>query len=831
VVAITGWSFASTTPGAVAGASELCDAQLEWRAAIVPGTVAQSLRAAGAWGFDSHLNFDDADWWYRASFDSAANDDARLVCHGLATIAEVWLNGERVLNAANMFERYAVDVSRWMRSENELAICFRSLADALSKRRPRPRWKTKLVANQQLRWFRTTLLGRMPGWSPPVAPVGPWRPVELDRGVDLDLRNVRVTADLQGSTGVVRCAWRVATRGEALIAGAVRIANITEPISVQRTGDGYTLSAELRLEDPELWWPHTHGTPRVYAVDADVSVDGRHYAVPCCSVGFRGVRVETDNGDFRVDVNGVPVFCRGACWTVNDIVSMSGTADEYRRTLALMRDAGANMIRVGGTMVYEADAFYDLCDELGILVWQDFMFANMDYPADDASFADSVRREAAQQIERLARHPCIAVYCGNSEVEQQAAMLGVARDIWRNTLFADLLPGLCAELHPGSLYVPSTPTGGDLPFHAGRGISHYYGVGAYMRPVADARRANVRFTPECLGFANVPEPAAVDEIMSGDTAAIHDPRWKARTPRDTGAGWDFEDVRDHYLRAQFGVDPVRLRAADPQRYLAFGRATTGEVMSQVFSEWRRPGSSCHGGLVWFLRDLWAGAGWGILDSHGEPKACFHYLRREWQPQAVLLTDEGLDGVHVHVLNERTRELAGSIELTLLREGRIVAARGASQVSVPARGSVTIGSDTLLDGFYDVAYTYRFGPPKHSVTVVTLRDAAGTVLSEAFHFPTCAEPERAVGATVSARAIEHANGSWTLSVESSLFLYAVRLDVPGFDASDNYFHLMPGRARQVTLTPARSAATRQADFPAGFVEALNLDDVVRIEIAT
>jgi beta-mannosidase len=827
VAAIGGWTFASTTPGAVVGAADLCDANLDWRAAIVPGTVAESLRAAGVWDVGDRLNLDDLDWWYRVTFDSLADDDARLVCHGLATLAEVWLNGERLLTAANMFERFVVDVSQRVRPENELAICFRSLTSALAMRRPRPRWKTKLVANQQLRWFRTTLLGRMPGWSPPVAPVGPWRAIEVDSGLVIDVRRVRVTTELRGSTGVVRCTWRVVTQREASIAGTVRIANVAVPISVQRIDDGYTLSAELHLQNPDLWWPHTHGTPRTYAVAAEVSVDGRVYSVPCGSVGFRAVQARTDNGDFGVSVNGVPVFCRGACWTVNDIVSMSGTPDDYRRTLTLMRDAGANMIRVGGTMVYEADAFYDTCDELGLLVWQDFMFANMDYPADDASFADSVTREATQQIERLSRHPCVAVYCGNSEVEQQAAMLGVARDLWRNTLFAERLPALCAELHPGSVYVASTPAGGDLPFHVGQGISHYYGVGAYMRSIADARRANVRFTPECLGFANVPEPAVVDEIMSGETPAIHDPRWKARTPRDSGAGWDFEDVRDHYLRELFGVDPVRLRAADPQRYLALGRATTGEVMNQVFSEWRRPGSGCHGGLVWFLEDLWPGAGWGILDSHGDPKACFHYLRRAWQPRTVLLSDEGLDGVHVHVVNECADALACSVELTLLRDGHIVVARGTSQISVPERGTITIGSDALLDGFYDVAYAYRFGPPKHSVTVATVRDAAGTVLSEAFHFPTRAEPERTVGATVSARAIQQTNGTWVLSVHSSRFLYATRLDVPGFDASDNYFHLVPGRARQVTLVPARATAER----PVGFVEALNLDDAVPIEIAT
>ena len=146
------------------------------------------------------------------------------------------------------------------------------------------------------------------------------------------------------------------------------------------------------------------------------------------------------------------------------------------------------LTRVGGTMVYESDDFYRACDELGLLVWQDFMFARMDYPQDQA-FVSSVTTEATQQVHRLSRHPSVALYCGNSEVEQQAAMVGVPRDAWRSRLFSEVLPEICARWHPAAPYVPSTPSGGAMPFHADSGITHYYGVGAYLRPVADARRA------------------------------------------------------------------------------------------------------------------------------------------------------------------------------------------------------------------------------------------------------------------------------------------------------------------------------------------------------
>jgi beta-mannosidase len=582
--------------------------------------------------------------------------------------------------------------------------------------------------------------------------------------------------------------------------GSFSVGEVTVPLEQ----DGSRVFAQLRIENPALWWPHTHGTPALHDCAATITVDGISQTLVLGRIGFRMIEVLQDDGDFEVRVNGVPVFCRGVCWTPDDLAA-----------LELLRDAGANMVRVGGTMVYEDDAFYDRCDELGVLVWQDFMFANMDYPAEDEGFMASVREEVTGQLQRLRRHPAVAIYCGNSEVEQQAAMLGMPRELWRNRLFGEMLPELCAREHPGTVYVPSSPSGGAMPFHAGTGVTHYYGVGAYLRPIADARRANVRFASECLGFANIPAQEVVDEVMEGDAFAAHDPRWKRRTPRDTGSPWDFEDVRDHYLRDLFSVDPVQLRSFDPQRYLALSRVVTGEVMAQVFSEWRSTRSHCRGALVWFLRDLWPGAGWGILDSRGMPKACFYFLRRVWQPRTVVLADEGLDGIHAHVLNDSDQPLEGTLELTLLRDGHVVIAQASTPVQVTARGRGLFVAEEVLGTFYDTAYAYRFGPAKHEVFIATL-SVDGDVIGEAFHFPLRTEPARITGATIVAEARDE-----VVTVRSDRFLYAVHIDVPGFVAHDDYFHLAPRRTKTVSLKGSGRFG--------GSLTALNLDGEVRIVV--
>jgi beta-mannosidase len=489
--------------------------------------------------------------------------------------------------------------------------------------------------------------------------------------------------------------------------------------------------------------------------------------------------------------------------------------------LRLARDAGANMLRIGGTMTYESDAFYRLCDELGILVWQDFMFANMDYPIDDPAFHENISQEAGQQLQRLASHPCVAIYCGNSEIEQQAAMLGMPRESWSNRWFADELPRLCAALHPGTCYVPSTPTGGVLPFHTNVGVTHFYGVGAYLRSPAELRSADVKFTSECLAFANVPEAATCYEIMHGAAPVMHHPRWKARVPRDTGAGWDFDDVRDHYLGQLYGVDPVRLRLFDMPRYLQLSRVVSGEMMIQAFAEWRGARSHNSGALVWFYKDLWPAAGWGVIDSHGRPKAAYYALKRSWRSLQAAITDEGLNGLDVHLINETGSAVCGALEITLLREPNLVVAHGHAPLNVEARSREVRSVDALLGRFCDVNYVYRFGPPQHDVAIATWRDERGAPLGEAFHFVNRRQH------AVPAQAVEvycqpAGDGEYDVTVEADSFLHSVCLAAEGFLADDNYFHLVPRRSKRIRFRPLVPASAFHAEL-----DALNLESIVAV----
>jgi beta-mannosidase len=839
-----GWETTATAPDACTepGALE----QQSWWPACVPGTAASALQAAGAWQPGDSYDFDAEDWWFRTSFEAAPatpGEEVALCFDGIATVAEVYLNGERILDSDSMFLSHAVDVGASLEGQNELAIRCRALGPLLEvRRRPRARWRTRLVADGNLRFFRTTLLGRAPGFSPGPAAVGPWRGVRLERRRRLAVDELAVRAEVRGEQG--RLVVRASLRGldqpppssiEVELWGPT--GTWRAPLELVTQGEDIQASGELLVPDVARWWPHTHGEPALYEARLIASGAGADLTIDAGRVGFRSLAPGADEGhDLELEgidlhVNGEHVFARGCVWTPVDPVGLAPTDASLRAALEQARDAGMNMLRIPGTGVYEDQAFYDLCDELGMLVWQDFMFANLDYPASDPAFHANVAGESRQVLAAIAGRPSLAVLCGNSEIEQQVAMLGLDPSLGRGELFGELLPQLVGESGTAAVYVPSAPCGGELPFRTDRGVSNYYGVGGYRRPIEDTRRAEVRFAAECLAFSNVPDEGAIEAMLpdAPRSLVVHHPSWKAGVPRDAGSGWDFEDVRDHYLELLFGVNPAELRRVDHERYLELSRAVSGEVMAAVFGEWRRAGSPCAGGLVLWLRDLAPGAGWGVVDDRGDPKVAYHYLRRAFAPAAVWMTDEGLNGVDVHAANDGPAALSVRLRVALYRDHEQRVDEATSTIELGAHSVRSWGVETLLGRFVDAAWAYRFGPSAQDLIVASLEGAAAgdpTLISQAMHFPvgrpSTSEPAARLGLRASASRAD--GGDIRLLLDSRRLAYCVRVQTPGFTPDDDAFSLEPGRERVVHLRPGSPDAV----FSGGEVTALNLQGRVRFD---
>jgi len=819
------WHWIETLAGAAASPADLAG-DGTWLPAPVPGTVASAMRAAGRWDDAAPPPLHQHDYWYRLRFPGTGRRVLRF--NGLATLAQVWLNGVLVMTTRHMFAAHQVAVE--LAGDNTLFLCFRALHPWLRTQRGQVRWKPRMIVPPTLRAVRTTLLGHMPGWCPPVHAVGPWRDIELLDPAATDVAHgmrAVVGTSVDGPDGVLTL--RLHFPGAAPARGEFMVAPCTASCEAQVSGklervDAHTLAGVLRIANARKWWPHTHGEPSLYSVQAVVA--GRE--LPCGSTGFRTIEAERDemSGAFALRVNGERLFCRGACVSSHDLPGLADTDEAVGRWLTMARDAGMNMVRVSGVTCYPGEAFYRACDALGLLVWQDFMFANFDYGGDaspSAPLMDDAMREVGEWLQSTRAHPSIAVLCGGSEVEQQAAMMGTPRQAWRLPLFDALIPGLVAAHRPDVAYVRNSPSEGAWPFQPDTGIAHYYGVGAYERPLADARLANVRFTSECLAFANVPCARTLNE--HGLTQPAHDPRWKARVPRDAGAAWDFEDIRDFYLRALYEVDPPRLRYEQPGRYLSLSRAVVAEVMTEVFSEWRRVGSTCAGGLVWQLQDLLPGAGWGVIDACGRPKSPWHALRAVWRPLQVLLTDEGLNGLHVHLINETAHPRKVRLTLRCLRDGEAVAALAEQTLELMPREAHRIAAAAMLDRFFDLTYAYRFGPPAHDVVLATLHEAddsatCGELLSQAVYLPdrraAALHPPELHGS------VECVDGGWWLTVGTRRFARWVHVDDHAFQPEQDWFHLGPGESRRIRLMHDGHTGTPSGAIPSGEIHAVNAD---------
>lgn len=788
----SGWTMLVTEAGRYATARDVHRPAARIPAPV-PGTVASALAPAGLFDPEKPQPLHDKDAWYFRSLEGEEPGQAILRFSGLATIAEIYLNGELSLSSASMYQAH--DLELVLTGRDEIAICFRALEGELSKRGPRARWRPNLMDNQGLRLVRTTVLGRMPGWCPEIHPVGPFRPISLIRAEGHGLRDVSIRNGLaQDGTGTLSVSLTLHKDAKDL-----RLSCDGRETAFTLTATG-RWQAELSLPDVQPWWPRTHGEPKLHDISLDI--DGKRHSLGL--TGFRHIEIDrgADGRDFALFVNGKRVFCRGAVWTNADILRLPGAAEDYAPWLAKAAEANMNMIRIGGTMSYESPDFFRLCDRLGIMVWQDLMFANFDYPVADETFLASVDAEIRQLLAATQASPSLAIVCGGSEVYQQAAMLGLPERIWKTPFFAEVLPRIVSDARPDVPYVENSPCGGAMPFSPNSGVTHYYGVGAYCRPLEDARRAGVRFAAECLAFANVPEQETLDRHLP--VAPVHDPRWKARVPRDRGAPWDFEDVRDHYLGDLYGFDPARLRREDAARYLDFSRAVVAEVVTETYAEWRRPKSTCNGALLWTLQDLQPGAGWGMIDSTGRPKSVWHALKRAFRPLQVTLTDEGTNGLDVHLLNDTGTERKIVLEVVCLRDGMQPVVSGKREMLLAAHGGETLACTDLFGAFFDTTYAFRFGPPSHDVTVARLLDGeAGTVLAEAFHFP---QGRRiALHPAELTLALQETEEGWVLDLSTSVFAQSVHIATETHDAEDNWFHLAPGMIRRIRLRPTVASA--------------------------
>lgn len=780
----------------------------DWTRAHVPGVVhLDLLRLKGIQHPFYRTNELDArwvegeEWWYRKGFtvggDLLDYDRIELAFEGLDTFAKVWLNGKEVGVFDNMFYEQSTVVNGLLRKgENVIAIRFDPPTKVLEGRYGKS--DVKLGAA----FYPPRVCGRKAqysfgwDWGPRLATSGIWKPVWI-RGYSVcKIDSFYFRAQLSEAGGATKVEIEVTM-------DAFKEEDVNVSISLK--GHGYVgvknerrklslgenrFAFELAVDDPVLWWPNGCGGQALYdlyisVTKEDVILDKRNKRV-----GIRKIEVVREGDEegetFYFKVNGVPIFCKGANWIPADSFLPQVTRDRYDYLLGKADEANMNMLRIWGGGVYEDEAFYEICDERGIMVWQDFMFACAEYP-EEGWFLDEVKREAEEVVKRLRNHACMALWCGNNENDWgvKANWFGKKDKFYGHTIYHEILPEVCGRLDPSTFYWPSSPYGGDDPNSQSVGDRHSWDVWSGLRDYTEYLRDNGRFVSE-FGFQSLPSVATIMKFTAPEDRYPQSKVLEHHNKQDGGPQRLISFLSNHFKVP-----------SDLRTYSYLTQVNQGEAMKAGILHWRRRMYKSAGALIWQLDDCWPVSSWSLIDYYGGLKASYYYTRRAFDNVTLSLVSNG-GFVEAWVINDLPEERTGAIEITAFRlDGEKVYDRTVG-VRMPPNSSTLVTRVSIPD-------MIKFDP-SNAVIVGALRakglDERRDVIS-LDEWKHMAFPEPKIKLTA-LKVLDEGKRRYELRVVSNAFVKACKIEVRGMEAffSDNCYDMIPKVERSLVVTLER-----------------------------
>lgn len=796
----------------------------EWRPAEVPGDVHMDLRRNGVIPdpFDgtneAQLQWiGSRNWEYRTvvRLEKEVGQHARLVFEGLDTYADVYVNGQHALSADNMFLEWSADVTGMLRQgDNSITVRFRSPVEVdLPKLRelgyplPATNDQSELggLGEQRISVFaRKAPYHYGWDWGPRFLNAGIWREARLEvyGGAviqDVYIRQNAVSAEQARLTAVVELEAAQPWSGKLSVSAGEQ----SWETDVQLQAGLQTVCLDLEIGWPKLWWSRGLGEAHLYTFKTRLTSENGGVEERETVTGLRDIRLVREKDEhgtsFYFLLNGVPVFAKGANHIPNDSFLTEMTEERYRHELASAAASNINMLRVWGGGVYEDERFYRLCDEYGIMVWQDFMFACSMYPGDER-FLDSVRREAEYNVRRLRNHPCIALWCGNNEIDSAWAHYGedmgwgwkreygqeVRETLWAayEALFHRILPEAVAEGHPGIAYWASSPLRdltGDENQHAvkvsGEGDVHYWGVWHGKEPFENFNVRVGRFMSE-YGFQSFPELKTVQTYAAEADMALESEVMLAHQKNGRGNQL-IKEYMEEYLP----------QPKDFPSFLYMSQILQAEAIRIAIESHRRNKPYCMGTLYWQLNDCWPVASWSGIDYYGRWKALQYIVRRSFKDVILSIDDTDGETLKIHAVSDLRAPLEAVLHWAVCDFRGQICNKGTLPVNVGADSSAVL----CVLPVRELTGTQ----PKQGLVFTASLVAGGEVLDDKTHLFIPMRELELETPVITVTPDSEAAGVYLLETDvlaKSVYLTAGQEGI----FSDNFFDLLPGQPKRVSF---------------------------------
>ncbi|SMF89910.1 beta-mannosidase [Paenibacillus uliginis N3/975] len=830
----------------------------EWLPARVPGCVHTDLLRNDKiqdpfYGTNEHdLQWiDKQDWEYETSFEVSdelmAESRLELVFDGLDTYADVYVNGKAVLAADNMFRSWKIDVKeRLVPGSNHIRIVFRSPIQEDLPKLEKLGYALPADNDQSevggLGEKKVSIFARKApyhygwDWGPRFVTSGIWRECRIEAWSEAVIRDVfihqeQVTASVARMKAVVTVEVNDDFDGTLIVTTAGQ----KWERKTQLTGGSNTIELAMEIKEPKLWWCRGLGEPNLYEFRAELQAEQRTVSHASVRTGLRSVRLvqEADQAgtSFYIELNGTPVFAKGANHIPNDSFLTEVTAERYRHEIASAAESNMNMLRVWGGGIYEEDIFYELCDENGLMVWQDFMFACSMYPGDEA-FLNSVRLEAEENVTRLRNHPSIVLWCGNNEIDsawahydekagwgwKQQYSNDIREKLWRDyeAIFHEILPEAVGRCAPGAEYWPSSPLvslSRDKNQHANpettSGDIHYWGVWHNNEPFDNYNVYVGRFMSE-YGFQSFPEPKTVRTYAGESDMELESKVMLAH--QKNGAG-------NHLIKSY--MDQYMHEPKDFTSFLYMSQMQQAEAMKTAIEAHRRNKPYCMGTLYWQMNDCWPVASWAGMDYLGRWKALQYVAKRSFRDVCLAVEQKQEEGiVSVHLISDVSAPIEGILRLELISfEGKELHALSLP-VQVNAQAALIVYQtqvDELLSG--------------HNPSSVVLRvelELEGDVADSKDHYFVTDKHLLLQTPDITVREVQ-GNGGTVVIVESNVFARQVWLSSEQEGIfSDNFFDLIPGKPKKISFSSRHSSETAFIPASPGTVKVFSMADCIHSE---